>query len=365
MRRRQDAPLVALAGLHGVVLLLAPMAPVIAAGVWWNSNTIAHNFVHRPFFRSRGANRAFAMFQSALLGIPQTLWRERHMAHHAGVPWRARWSAALGVETLVVLAVWTALAARAPHFFLAAYLPGYLAGLGLCALQGHYEHAGAVTRSHYGRVYNLLCFNDGYHVEHHAYPGVHWSELPGRRPAVADTSRWPPLLRWIEALSLNGLETLVLHVPVLQRFVVNAHVRALAPMLAGAGPVGTVGIVGGGLFPRTALVIARLLPEARVVIIDAEQRHLEAARAYLRACRADRPAEPEYRHATFVAGQPCHEFDLVVVPLAFKGDRRGLYDCPPARLLLVHDWCWRVHGHGRLVSWLLLKRVNLVTAGAA
>jgi hypothetical protein len=27
-----------------------------------------------------------------LLGIPQKLWKDRHMAHHAGVEWRLRGS---------------------------------------------------------------------------------------------------------------------------------------------------------------------------------------------------------------------------------------------------------------------------------
>src|SRR5205807_5852639 len=49
---RRDAILVALAVLHGVVLAAWPLAPLIAVGVWWNSNPIAHNFIHRPLFRS-------------------------------------------------------------------------------------------------------------------------------------------------------------------------------------------------------------------------------------------------------------------------------------------------------------------------
>lgn len=53
------------------------------------------------------------------------------------------------------------MAVRAPAFFVWTYVPGYLAGLLLCAVHGHYEHA-AGTTSHYGRLYNLLCFNDGY-----------------------------------------------------------------------------------------------------------------------------------------------------------------------------------------------------------
>src|SRR5947208_171653 len=167
---RRDAILVALAVLHGVVLAAWPLAPLIAVGVWWNSNTIAHNFIHRPFFRSAGMNRVFSAALSVLLGIPQTLWRDRHLAHHAGVASRLRVSRQLGVETALILSLWATLTLLQPRFFLLAYLPGYLTGLGLCAMQGYWEHATGRPISHYGRIYNFFCFNDGYHAEHHADP---------------------------------------------------------------------------------------------------------------------------------------------------------------------------------------------------
>src|SRR6266481_8497336 len=85
---RWDALFVALAALHGVVLAGWPTTAAVAIGVWWNSNTIAHNFIHRPFFRATGMNRVFSAALSVLLGIPQTLWRDRHLAHHAGIEWR-------------------------------------------------------------------------------------------------------------------------------------------------------------------------------------------------------------------------------------------------------------------------------------
>ena len=48
-----DALFVVLAALYGVVLVAAPSIPLIAVGVWWTANTIAHNFIHRPFFAAR------------------------------------------------------------------------------------------------------------------------------------------------------------------------------------------------------------------------------------------------------------------------------------------------------------------------
>src|SRR5579864_3336216 len=121
---RSDANLVALAALHLTILALRPVAPLIAIGVWWNSNTIAHNFIHRPFFRSSGMNRLFSAALSVLLGIPQTLWRDRHLAHHAGIEWRLRVSRRLVAETALVVCFWFALASLQPRFFLLSYLPG-------------------------------------------------------------------------------------------------------------------------------------------------------------------------------------------------------------------------------------------------
>src|SRR5438046_5530760 len=94
-------------------------------------------------------NRVFSAALSVLLGIPQTLWRDRHLAHHAGVASRLRVSRQLGVETALILSLWATLTLLQPRFFLLAYLPGYLTGLGLCAMQGYWEHA---TRSEERRV---------------------------------------------------------------------------------------------------------------------------------------------------------------------------------------------------------------------
>src|SRR5437660_9070230 len=138
---RWDGLMTALAVAQGVLLLAMPTSPAIALGVWWNANTISHNFIHRPFFRRRAANALFAAYQSVLLGIPQTMWRERHLAHHAGAHRRARLSIELALQAALVLTLWAVIASRAPRFFLSVYVPGYIAGLMLCALHSYYEHA--------------------------------------------------------------------------------------------------------------------------------------------------------------------------------------------------------------------------------
>ena len=362
-----DALLVALAAAHGALLLTVAWSgdhataqgaaarglAVVAVGLWWNSNTVAHNFIHRPFFRGRALNALFALYLSALLGVPQALWRDRHLAHHAGVAWRLRPSRQLAAEVLLVLAVWGALATFYGTFFLTTYLPGYALGLGLCWLHGYYEHSRG-TVSHYGFWYNLLFFNDGYHVEHHAQPGAHWTELPRRARRDAAASRWPAVLRWLDALSLEGLERAVLRSARLQRFVLGRHERAFRRLLPPLPAAPRVAIVGGGLFPRTLLVLRRLLPDASFVVIDRSAENLAVARALA-------PAGVRFEHACYDPAL-VRGFDMAVFPLAFVGDRAAIYSHPPAPTVLVHDWVWRRRGTGAVVSWLLLKRLNRVEA---
>jgi hypothetical protein len=350
----RDSPFITLAAVHGIALAAWPTLPAIAVGVWWNSNTIAHNFIHRPFFRQRSCNLLFAAYLSVLLGIPQALWRERHLAHHASIRWRWRMSRQLLIETALIVSLWTALATMCPHFFATVYVPGYLIGLLLCAIQGHYEHAQGVT-SHYGRVYNFLCFNDGYHAEHHAHPGVAWTSLPERIASGANASAWPALLRCLDRVNLETLERLVLRSPRLQRFMLQCHRRAFRALLPKLATVQHVGIVGGGLFPRTALLIQELIPGVRITITDASARNLATARPLIGGAI-------EFVHSRYTPGDR-PDCDLIIVPLCFDGDREEIYrHPPPGAHVLVHDWIWRRRGPGSIVSLALLKRLNLVMA---
>ena len=358
-------------------------ALAFAVVVWWTSNTIAHHFIHRPFFCRRSANRLFAAGMSVAIGIPQALWRDRHLAHHAGVGPRLRISPDLMLQTLLVLASWIVLLDRAPLFFATVYVPGYVGGLLLCAVHGHYEHAGG-TISHYGRLYNLLLFNDGYHVEHHANPGLPWSRLPERRDPQARESAWPAPLRWIEratsprlnaksatlakdssqhwlrglcvrggflVTALDALERLVLRSRALQRFVLRTHERALGDLIVRPRSIRRIAIVGGGLFPRTAIILRSLVPDAEITIIDANRANLDRARAWI--------GNALFVHAHYEVSDTS-DTDLVVIPLAFDGDREAIYRNPPAPAVIIHDWIWRKRAESRVVSLALLKRVNLV-----
>lgn len=350
---RRDATLVLASVAHGTVLLLWPSMSVIALGLWWCANTVSHNFIHLPFFRSRAANAAFSIYLSALMGLPQSLWRQRHLAHHSERRWRFRANPVLIVEALCIGVLWSVIAAQSLEFLLLTYFPGCLLGLALCQLQGHYEHVRGTT-SHYGWIYNFLFFNDGYHVEHHRKPARHWTELRTSPVHAASTSRWPAVLRWLDHFTLEGLERVVLGSPLLQRAVMRLHNRALRQLLAKVPSSRAIGVVGGALFPRTALLLQRLTPTAHIVIIDCNSRHIEEAHKFLNG-------NVHYQERFFDPAVAAHEFDLVIIPLSFRGDRELIYKQPPAPAVLVHDWLWRRRGtQSSRISWMLLKRLNLV-----
>jgi fatty acid desaturase len=78
-------------------------------------------------------------------------------------------------------------------WFLLCYLPAFFLSLALVNIQNYYEHYGALPEniyansvSYYGRVYNLLTFNDGYHQEHHLRPLAHWIHMPKVRRECGD-----------------------------------------------------------------------------------------------------------------------------------------------------------------------------------
>jgi hypothetical protein len=346
-----DALLILLAAGHAALVLSFPYAPVIALGLWWNSNTIAHYFIHRPFFRAGALNVAFSLFLSVLLGVPQTLWRERHLAHHAGRDWRFHMSTRLAVEVFLILGLWSLLLLQNPAFFLFTYLPACAVGLLLCWLHGYYEHARGTT-SHYGKLYNLLFLNDGYHVEHHAHLAEHWTRLPHWTHPGISGSRWPAILRWLDTPVLEMLERGVLHSHMLQRFVIWRHEAAFRRLLPKLTQVRQVAIVGGGLFPRTLLILERLLPQARFVVIDHSAANIARAQSMVNG-------DARFIHQTY-APSLVEGADLVVIPLSFIGDWEAIYQHPPASAVVIHDWLWRQRGQSTIVSWFLLKRMNLV-----
>jgi hypothetical protein len=349
-------------------------ALIFGVGVCWCSNTVSHNHLHNALFRSRWLNRGFDLWLSLLLGVPQSIWKARHLWHHAGEPTRPRrrLSRRALIEIGIVGVSWLVFLGVAPELFLFGYAPGYLLGMGLARLQGDMEHARTERPeagvSHYGRLYNFFWFNDGYHAEHHLSPRAHWTRVSALRGQITlASSAFPPHLRFLEratpselkGLFLCALERIALGSSLLQRFMLWTHARAMAPLLGGLPELPKrVAIVGGGLFPRSLLVLAKLLPQARFVVVDRSAAsvshaidHLKRRRFPLGRVRFCIESFDPSRHSV------C---DLVVTPLGFVGDDATLLEAARATPVLRHDWLWaRPTGCSRIVSWLLLKRMTL------
>src|SRR5262245_15346371 len=107
---------VSLTFAHALTLVLMPALPVIAIGMWWNANTIAHNFIHRPFFRRPWMNAGFSAILTLLIGVPQRLWRDRHVAHHAGREFELSYSRQLAFEGALLAAAAVLLFTEDPLF---------------------------------------------------------------------------------------------------------------------------------------------------------------------------------------------------------------------------------------------------------
>jgi len=217
------------------------LALIYALSISWNINSISHNFIHNPYFKSAGLNAAFSMVLSITLGFSQTMYHFVHMRHHSGNMDRPD----EGGRTLDYLSiykhghdghpenVWSytflsyfrddpveilrAMALRRPSEarqakielavmigfylvltaidwrFLVCMLPFNYLGQSLSSLNGYYEHFGgdpdkplAWGVSTYDRIYNWTWMNNGYHAEHHYRPKVHWTKMPELHRAIAE-----------------------------------------------------------------------------------------------------------------------------------------------------------------------------------
>jgi fatty acid desaturase len=241
-----------LAAIVGLFLIfpLLPWWGVIACGllyaysITWNHNSIAHNFVHNPYFTSPALNRGFALILSLTLGYSQTDYHYDHLRHHAGNSDRpddkgetldpfsiyrfGRGGQAENVlrymfasymrdtatgpdpfigprrqldrkwgkfEMACVVVFYGALAILDWHFVVCMLLFNYL-GHSLSALNGFYEHFRgnpdvpmAWGVSSYSALYNWLWMNNGYHAEHHYRPKQHWTKMKELHRQIADQQK--------------------------------------------------------------------------------------------------------------------------------------------------------------------------------
>jgi fatty acid desaturase len=215
-------------------------ALLYSVSISWNINSIAHNAIHNPYFRSDRLNQTFSLLLSITLGFSQTMYNFVHMRHHSGNMDRPDENGKT-VDYLSIYkfgrdgkpeSVWgytflsyfrddpheiiMAIAARRPEearqarielaiviiFYLSLtfldwrfvifMLPFNYLGQCLSSLNGYYEHFGgdpdnpiAWGVSTYHKLYNWTWMNNGYHAEHHFRPRTHWTKMPELHRAIA------------------------------------------------------------------------------------------------------------------------------------------------------------------------------------
>ncbi len=261
---RRDALLVMVALGQFALLLFGVLS--FGAAPWWASLlvgllcafsicmsfiVIGHYFLHNPFFTSKRLNALFGMFNSMLLGTPQTFHRLHHLQHHRynndapdprtgttgdfSSTWRyskragreenffryallayfrsdlgylfremrrLRLGRQVAAEAGALVLMLAAFAVLNPLGLAAFYLPVWLLGNMATHAQNYLEHHHAIpgdrrtdSVSSYGRLYNLIWFNNGYHQEHHYRPQVHWTRLPEITPLLPPPSQ-RRVVRW-------------------------------------------------------------------------------------------------------------------------------------------------------------------------
>lgn len=242
-------------------LELVWLGPLGVLLFWYNAVVVTHNFIHTPWFTSDVANRIYSIVNSINLGVPLTLCRFHHLNHHrhgndrpdrtgrtqdrsstyrfgrSGESEGALTYALLGLFRGGTADAWRDAAGSRQRGLLLAeaaacgvgvigfsclswryvlgfFIPVFYAGYILSVLTNFYQHAGASPDSHrtnavshYGRIYNVLCCNEGYHQEHHLRPGLHWSRRPGLRASLPSSGRsispLPPVVGFLTAVSTS------------------------------------------------------------------------------------------------------------------------------------------------------------------
>ncbi len=221
---------------------MLPLGLIYSIAVTWNLNSIAHNFIHNPYFRSPLLNRVFSLVQSLSMGASQIFIEQNHLQHHKGNadypdeqgktddwvsiykhgheheaenPWgyiflsffredpkktfveiRRRagaFEAWWGVFELACFVAFFVLLGWMNWRFILFFLPFWYFGHCLGYANGYYMHFGANPDvpiawgvSTYNRWYNWLWFNNGYHAEHHFRPKIHWTQMKPYHDLIAD-----------------------------------------------------------------------------------------------------------------------------------------------------------------------------------
>ena len=223
---------------------MIPLGLIYSVSITANINGISHNFIHNPYFRWDPLNRFFSLVESVALGFSQTFYDAVHTRHHMGNsdkqdeqgetidwlsiyrhghddepenPWsyvflsyfrddpkaifrtlkeRRPFDAWWGVFEISCFVLFFAWMGWMNWKFLLFLLPFYYLGHCLSYANGYWKHYGsnpdvpiAWGVSTYGKIYNWLFFNNGYHAEHHFRPKVHWTQMHDLHSQIAEDQK--------------------------------------------------------------------------------------------------------------------------------------------------------------------------------
>ncbi|WP_337263989.1 MULTISPECIES: fatty acid desaturase family protein [unclassified Serratia (in: enterobacteria)] len=161
----QDTSSTYLEGENGEHISLMSYTVRGALGTWWRSWV--------------ACGKALCFWKCHSEAVEPALYYSRSEAASARERAQLRWDRVAQGAILILLLF------LAWDWVLLCYLPSLYLAFVLVNVQNYYEHYGANpddrfanSVSYYGRFYNFMAFNDGYHQEHHLAPSVHWRKLP-------------------------------------------------------------------------------------------------------------------------------------------------------------------------------------------
>ncbi len=221
---------------------LIPLGLFYSYCIAWNIESVAHFFTHNNYFNAPWLNRAFSLIESLAIGFSQQFYKTVHRHHHIGNSdkkdangktrdwfsiyrfgendqpepvWRYALIGSLRGPAHDVYAemgkggrdgdvrwakfedrahyAWFALGFLLNWKFMLYFLPFYYLGHVFSMIVGYYEHYQANPDlpvawgvSTYGKLYNWLWLNNGYHAEHHYRPRIHWTKMADVRAKLIE-----------------------------------------------------------------------------------------------------------------------------------------------------------------------------------
>lgn len=159
---------------------------------------------------------------------------------------------------------------------------------------------------------------------------------------------------------LDSLEYITMNISYLRNWVLKVHETAFSNIFALdliEPPIRFI-IVGGGIFPRTAIIIRNMFPDAQIVIQDMNHKSLECAENYMKDLGITDNIiyfKSRYTGVNYDVASESVYGTVVILPLAFRGGEI----CQTTFKTVKHCWLWENHPCEKdsIVSYFLLKKI--------